>query len=289
MYEYILDGFSYEDIIQFYADCRFTCEEIKEVWEVIGGYPVANSLLMSYIQDNENGFKISELLDLTNEEKNQWIFGSIYKDLPYEEKQVLAYLSSMDYGFSEYEEKIIERVLKNRINYVIKSLINKNLVKYDGSVYYLHDVIRLLIYDQIVDDEKVKIHQIFEEKYSNRLFDFKNKKENLEDSYLSDKWGYHVCQLFRLGELRNLELGEILSLDAELQFDLWGIYCKGFPYEFNDKSLETTEKRISVLESKKLIIRHAEFSKDIKDILQYSNSTNKRQLKMVVNRLLLFN
>lgn len=158
--------------------------------------------------------------------------------MPYEEKQVLAYLSSMDYGFSEYEEKIIERVLKNRINYVIKSLINKNLVKYDGSVYYLHDVIRLLIYDQIVDDEKVKIHQIFEEKYSNRLFDFKNKKENLEDSYLSDKWGYHVCQLFRLGELRNLELGEILSLDAELQFDLWGIYCKGFPYEFNDKSLE---------------------------------------------------
>ena len=116
--------------------------------------------------------------------------------------------------------------------------------------------LRLLIYDQIVDDEKVKIHQIFEEKYSNRLFDFKNKKENLEDSYLSDKWGYHVCQLFRLGELRNLELGEILSLDAELQFDLWGIYCKGFPYEFNDKSLETTEKRISVLESKKLIIRH---------------------------------
>ena len=255
VYEYILDGFSYEDIIQFYADCRLTCEEIKEVWEVIGGYPVANSLLMSYIQDNENGFKISELLDLTNEEKNQWIFGSIYKDLPYEEKQVLAYLSSMDYGFSEYEEKIIERVLKNRINYVIRSLINKNLVKYDGSVYYLHDVIRLLIYDQIVDDEKVKIHQIFEEKYSNRLFDFKNKKENLEDSYLSDKWGYHVCQLFRLGELRNLELGEILSLDAELQFDLWGIYCKGFPYEFNDKSLETTEKRISVLESKKLIIR----------------------------------
>lgn len=59
-----------------------------------------------------------------------------------------------------------------------------------------------------------------------------------------------------MGELRNLELGEILSLDAELQFDLWGIYWKGFPYEFNDKSLETTEKRISLLESKKLIIRN---------------------------------
>ena len=256
VYEYILDGFSYEDIIQFYADCRFTCEEIKEVWEVIGGFPVANSLLMSYIQDNDNhnGFKISELLDLTNEEKNQWIFDTIYKDLPCEEKQVLAYLSSTDYGFSEYEEKIIERVLKNRINYVIKSLINKNLVKYDGSVYYLHDVIRLLIYDQIVDDEKVKIHQIFEEKYSNRLFDY--KKENLEDSYLSDKWGYHVCQLFRLGELRNSELGKILSLDAESQFDLWGIYSTGFPYEFKDKSLENTEKRISVLESKAFVIRY---------------------------------
>lgn len=256
VYEYILDGFSYEDITQFYADCRFTCEEIKEVWEVIGGFPVANSLLMSYIQDNDNhnGFKISELLDLTNEEKNQWIFDTIYKDLPCEEKQVLAYLSSMDYGFSEYEEKIIERVLKNRINYVIKSLINKNLVKYDGSVYYLHDVIRLLIYDQIVDDEKVKIHQIFEEKYSNRLFDY--KKENLEDSYSSDKWGYHVCQLFRLGELRNSELGKILSLDAESQFDLWGIYSTGFPYEFKDKSLENTEKRISVLESKAFVIRY---------------------------------
>lgn len=50
VYEYILDGFSYEDIIQFYADCRFTCEEIKEVWEVIGGYPVANSLLEMYLQ-----------------------------------------------------------------------------------------------------------------------------------------------------------------------------------------------------------------------------------------------
>ena len=45
-------------------------------------------------------------------------------------------------------------------------------------------------------------------------------------------------------------------MDAELQFDLWGIYWKGFPYEFNDKSLENTEKRISVLESKAFVIRH---------------------------------
>lgn len=251
VYEYILEGFSYEDVMEFYEDCRFTHKEIKEVWEVIGGFPMAHSLLMSYIQDNENDFEISELINLTNEEKNQWIFLSIYKDLPYEEKQVLAYLSSMDYGFSEYEEKIIERELKNRINYIIKSLINKNLVKFDGSVYYLHDVIRVLVYDQIVDDEKIKIHQLFKEKYSNRLFNL--KKEDTVESYLSDKWGFHVSQLFSLDALKDLKLNEMLSLDAEMQFDLWGIYWKGFPYEFNDKSLKTTERRISVLENREYI------------------------------------
>lgn len=254
VYEYSLEGFSFEDIKQFYTECKFTDEEINQIWQVIGGFPIANSLLMSYIQDNKNSINISELIEMTNEEKNQWIFSSIYKELPQEEKQVLAYLSSMDYGFGEYEEKIIENLLKIRINYVIKSLINKNLVKYDGCVYYLHDVIRFLIYDQIVDDEKVKIHKKFEEKYSKRLFE-NNKSVQLEDSYLPDKWGYHVCQLFNMDELKNIELVEILSLEDTLQFDLWGIYWKGYPYEFTDETLETTDNRLNELKVKKLIIR----------------------------------
>ena len=253
VYEYVLDGFSYNDTIEFYAECGFSDKEIKTVWKVLGGFPVANSLLISYIRDNEKGFEISELIDLTNEEKNQWIFRSIYQDLPFEEKQVLAYLSSLDYGFNEHEEKIIERVLKCRINYIISSLVNKNLVKYDGSVYYLHDVIRFLIYDQIMDDEKIKIHQLFEEKYSRHLFDFKNRKESSSDSYLFDKWSYHVCRLFSLDALDDMKLCEILSLDEELQFDLWGIYWKGFPYEFNDQSLNSTEQRIKILESKNYV------------------------------------
>lgn len=49
------------------------------------------------------------------------------------------------------------------------------------------------------------------------------------------------------------------------------------------------DRWIDVVEKYNLYELDAEFSKDIKDILQYSNSTNKRQLKMVVNRLLLFN
>ena len=49
------------------------------------------------------------------------------------------------------------------------------------------------------------------------------------------------------------------------------------------------DRWIDVVEKYNLYELDAEFPKDIKDILQYSNSTNKRQLKMVVNRLLLFN
>ena len=88
VFEYALDGFSFEDIKKLYAECNLSEKEIKEVWQIIGGFPIANSLLISYIRDNENSFEITELINLTNEEKNQWLFRSIYQDLSYEEKKV---------------------------------------------------------------------------------------------------------------------------------------------------------------------------------------------------------
>ena len=236
VHELILDELSYQDI-----------------WEAIGGFPISNSLLMSYIKSNDKNIQLSELINLTKEEKNQFIFNSIYKDLPVDEKKVLEYLSSMDYGFNEYEEKIIEKILRTRINYTLKSLAGKNLLKYDGSVYYLHDTIRLIIYDQIIDDEKVRIHQLFEKKYSKRLFEFRK-----EESYLSDKWGYHVCQLSKLNALKDARLMKIITLDEKLQFDLWGIKWTGYPYEFKDATLKNTELRIKFLESEGYIIRNQE-------------------------------
>lgn len=86
----------------------------------------------------------------------------------------------MDYGFNEYEEKIIEKILRTRINYTLKSLAGKNLLKYDGSVYYLHDTIKLIIYDQIIDDEKVRIHQLFE--------------KNIRNDYLNLEKRSLICQ-----------------------------------------------------------------------------------------------
>lgn len=253
VHELILDELSYQDITLYYEKCDMTSEEIRRIWEAIGGFPISNSLLMSYIKSNDKNIQLSELINLTKEEKNQFIFNSIYKDLPVDEKKVLEYLSSMDYGFNEYEEKIIEKILRTRINYTLKSLAGKNLLKYDGSVYYLHDTIRLIIYDQIIDDEKVRIHQLFEKKYSKRLFEFRK-----EESYLSDKWGYHVCQLSKLNALKDARLMKIITLDEKLQFDLWGIKWTGYPYEFKDATLKNTELRIKFLESEGYIIRNQE-------------------------------
>lgn len=180
VHELILDELSYQDITLYYEKCDMTSEEIRRIWEAIGGFPISNSLLMSYIKSNDKNIQLSELINLTKEEKNQFIFNSIYKDLPVDEKKVLEYLSSMDYGFNEYEEKIIEKILRTRINYTLKSLAGKNLLKYDGSVYYLHDTIRLIIYDQIIDDEKVRIHQLFE--------------KNIRNDYLNLEKRSLICQ-----------------------------------------------------------------------------------------------
>lgn len=180
VHELILDELSYQDITLYYEKCDMTSEEIRRIWEAIGGFPISNSLLMSYIKSNDKNIQLSELINLTKEEKNQFIFNSIYKDLPVDEKKVLEYLSSMDYGFNEYEEKIIEKILRTRINYTLKSLAGKNLLKYDGSVYYLHDTIKLIIYDQIIDDEKVRIHQLFE--------------KNIRNDYLNLEKRSLICQ-----------------------------------------------------------------------------------------------
>lgn len=54
VHELILDELSYQDITLYYEKCDMTSEEIRRIWEAIGGFPISNSLLMSYIKSNED-------------------------------------------------------------------------------------------------------------------------------------------------------------------------------------------------------------------------------------------
>lgn len=252
VYEYSLEGFTYDDVIDFYKEFNFAIDDIEEIWTRVGRYPIAHALLKSFLKDNCK-FNLKELIDMTNEEKNQRLFERVYKELSKDEKEVLSYLSCLDYGFGKYEEKIIEKSIKKKINYIIRCLVDKNLLKFDGVELYLHDVIRELAYNQIIDDKKIEIHKIFMNIYHDRLFNNMHRRE-VEDDYLADKWGYHVVQLNNLEELQDDKLLKIIQLNESLRMDLWGIYWCGFPFEFEDSSLYNTKKRVITLKESNLVI-----------------------------------
>lgn len=249
--EYCINEFSYEDFIEFYKSIGIDENKCNQVWKFIGGFPFANSMFKNLLLKNiiaEVDF--SKLLLLSREEKNQWLFEKIYDNLEDTEKRVLSYLATIDYGFGDYEIIIIEKAMKAKIHHILKALINKNMIMFDGEVFYIHNVMRDLAYENIHNDEKSSIHELFINLYGEKLF---SPHMNNSDRFLSIKWANHICKMYDMGLLGDKKLVDILSLSSQNRFDLWGILKEGYPFEFEDSSLDSIENRIGLLENQEYI------------------------------------
>ncbi|WP_312667913.1 ATP-binding protein [Tissierella praeacuta] len=156
VYEYTINEFTYEDLKDFYSELQLSKEDFKMIFDAVGGFPVANSLIKKYLGKNPlSNLDLAELLHLTSEEKNKWLFNKIYINLSDEEKNLLTYLSTLGYGFGDYEIYIIEKDMQSKLKYTFTSLTNKKLVLFDGDVYYLHGVMKKLIYEMLLEEKNI--------------------------------------------------------------------------------------------------------------------------------------
>jgi len=251
--EYTINEFMDEDLKDFYSELQLPKEDYKMIFEAVGGFPVANSLVKEYLYKNPlSNLNLAELLRLTSEEKNRWLFNKIYIHLSDEEQELLSYLSTLGYGFSDYEISIIEKGMQSKLKYTFVSLTNKKLVLFDGDVYFLHGVMKKLAYEMLADEKKNNLHRLFVSTYEKRLLNHTSSKKP-DDEFLSSKWGYHVTRLFELEELEDEGLNIIMSLTTQQRFDLWGIWWCAFPFEFDDINKKITVDRANYLENMMLI------------------------------------
>lgn len=253
VYEYTINELTIDDLKDFYSEFQLSKKDFKMIFDAVGGFPVANALVKRYLNKNSlSNLDLAELLRLTSEEKNKWLFNKIYTDLSSEEKKLLSYLSTLGYGFDEYEIYIIEKDMQDKLKYTFALLTNKKLVLFDGDVYYLHGVMKDLAYEMLLEEKKCSIHRLFVSNYERRLLNFTGSKKP-NDEYLSSKWGYHVNRLFELEELGDDDLEIIMSMTKQHRFDLWSIWQCAFPFEFDDITKKITVERVRQLEKMMLI------------------------------------
>lgn len=272
--EYNIDEFSIDDVNEIFNDNRIDINEVNNIYKYLGGFPIAISLFKRYIDEySSDGADILELVNLTQEEKNTWIFEKIYSNLSQEEKDVLKYISTMDYGMDEYEILIVERDLNYKIKYILDNLNSKSIVLFDGKMYFLHSVIRDLAYSMIVEDTKIYIHEMFANIYEKSLFNY-NTNKKIQDEYLNLKWGSQKQKLHKLNALNDKEIESILDLSAKQRFDIFGIWWCGYPYEFSKDEISLIDQRIQLLVDQNFIKKES-------DLYRLSDSVSLKQLYMI--------
>lgn len=246
--------FSYPDFLLYFSEIsRIKNEdEIKQIYNAIGGFPISMTFMKQLLNEGQiKGDEVEELLTLTIDERNKWIFEKIYLTIETEYQHFVSDLSVINYPFSIDETVQVQKNNQINIKYILQVLSDKSILIFDGKKYYMHDAVRELAYDTLVIERKMSLHEMFMNYYENNMFE---KNSNRGTMF---KWGFHCEQLFLLDSSKVKGINKkLMKCNDQLLTDIWGVYIAGFPFEFDDESLVNTQKRIENLLNDSLILRN---------------------------------
>lgn len=259
--EYNLKGFSVEDCnLALKESNKFINEEIlNDFYDSTGGYPLSVVFLKQLISDEAlSKIEWEKIKYYSIESSRKWIFEKVFNTLSSEQQSTLLTISIFNYPFNEHEAECLIDNVSIKLKYIFQNLVNRNVLSFDGTNYYIHDYVRFLTYDMLNKHSKVDLHIRSKDYYMDNI-----KKLTDVDRDAIFKWGYHVERLFTYDKSKvDTMYRTLLELDDKYLETLWGILLQGFPFEYEDSELKSTEKRIKELIQKELVIKNENASSD---------------------------
>lgn len=237
---YNLQGFTQNETLEMLSD-YVNCvgkQEIIDFHKSVGGYTYSVKLLRNLLsQNNIAKSELSEFKELSIKDSRKKIFNKVYSLLDEEEKNIILCSAIFSYPFSEDEVDVISE-LRVRSKYIYDRLIEKNIITVKDDKYYVHDSIRIFLYDINKPKYRERLHEAMVEYYENIM----NKGLDSGEGALYEdimKWGTHLEHITKLSKTQSILLDlENCKLDS-----IWAIYRFGYPFSYSDdnKTIEELE------------------------------------------------
>jgi hypothetical protein len=177
-----------------------------------------------------------------------WLLRRVLDELPEREKRAIARLSIFDYPA---RLDLVEVVLDELGPDSLRALQRRDLLRIDMGCVTIHDAVRGVGLELISRSTVEACHRAV----ANRLFSELVHDHEREGSVLYEKGIHWAVHLESSGDVSDLggRFSLILNSDATFLRALFGVSYLGFPYEFEDPSLDHAVELIEELEEKALI------------------------------------
>lgn len=225
------------------ADLGLSEEECRKLTELVGGHPQSLNLLCQAM-DVSSGIDASSAVESVRD----WILAKVIQELPGDLRAALADLSVYDYPLPRSEAYM---VIGAEGPLLLEALIRRDLISLDGAKVAMHDVIRDAAEALLDPPRKNALHS----EAAGRVF------AEIEEDYRTDdfvlyeksmKWASHLEKLNDTSSLGD-GIRTVLSLQPDELCGLFEIDDRGFPFEFEDPSLQRTWRVIEDLEGRDLV------------------------------------
>ena len=241
--------------------------KVSKLYDIIGGFPITAVFMKQLIADGfleQNSFK--ELTELSLDKRNKWIFDKVYSNFHPNIQLLISDLSIMNYSFTEVQVEALNYSSALNYKYELFKLAELSILVFNGESFYMHDSVRLLAYDTLSDLKKINSHNLLKKLYEKKLF--------INDISVPKNirlWGYHTESIFKLDNSFDLGINKkIFKCTDQVLADLWGISNCGYPFEYEDETLLSTERRINELIRNKFIKKRTWLSYVINTIKRVS-------------------
>lgn len=226
-----------------------TDDERSELAALVGSHAQSVTLLRQL----QGAVRPEALRQEGLEATRDWLLRRVLDELPLGLKTALAHISIFDYAVPKDLAFI---VLDELGPDTLRALVKRDLVRIDLGAITVHDSLRdaalsLLSTRAIQRDHRTVADFLFAEIQK----DYKAEGEVLYEK--SIRWATHLESSGDVSELGG-RIQFILDAEPAVLRDLFGISTNGFPYEFDDPSLDETFAAIEELEEMGIIEEHPE-------------------------------
>lgn len=255
---YDLMGFTFEDTKEILIDASnfFKETDIETFYDATKGHPMSIHFLKKLLLNrNIDKKELENVKSKSIEVSRDWIIRKTIENLTESSKNYLFSLSIFNriITFDEAVFILNEKVLPK---YLLKELIDYNLVNLREEGIVVHDSIAAVACDMLSTDAKNVMHG----KLVNYYFRDMELQKSHDDGILYDsilKWGYHIEKLNGTS-LISENFTNLLNLENDLLQAIWGVSRYGYPFDFESDELIFSEKLVEKLLNNGLIKKNVD-------------------------------
>jgi hypothetical protein len=216
--------------------------ERELLMETVGRHAQSLVLLSQVIEDP------ADEPPMGNVAAREWVLRQVLSELPDIERIAIAKLAIFDYPAPlEFASAVLGEVAPD----LIRRLHSRELVRVDAQHVSVHDALREAALGIISSKAQSELNRLV----ADEIFAQLARQDGTEDGILYEdaiRWAVHLERTDNLDGLSD-RVPLILAAPADHLRDLFGVSYLGFPFEFEDPSLDTTIERLDALEEGGLI------------------------------------